>query len=156
MTLHRKILLLAVIGAAWLPALAAPAAAQRANPLREERCDVQARGAHEIETVAMPDLHVLEQTGRADRFAPALPSGAQAIVCLRTNIMPQPHDDEVIALGVPLILAEIGGQHRLGVLEASDGRYRYRMMEGRLAPEDERSIQARLEEYHSRLPDRHS
>ena len=155
MTFRMKIFLVAV-GAAWLPALAAPAAAQHANPLREERCDVQARGANQIETVEMPNLHVLEQTGRTDRFAPALPSGAQAIVCLRTGIMPQPHDDEVIALGVPLILAEIGGQHRLGVLEASDGRYRYRMMEGRLTPEDERAIQARLDEYHSRLPARHS
>lgn len=154
MTFGTKLLLAAAV--AWLPFLAAPAAAQRSNPLREDRCDVQAQRAYQVETVAVPSLHVLDQTGQADRFAPVLPSGAQAIVCLRTSIMPQAHDDEVIALGVPLVLAETGGQHRLGILEAREGRYRYRMMEGRLTPEEESTIQARLEEYHSRLPGRHS
>ena len=98
----------------------------------------------------MGDLHVLTLTA-ADRFAPALPSGTQAIVCVRNSIIPAAYDDKVLALGIPLIIAETARPHRLGVLEINDGRYRYRLMEGTLPAADQAAVQARLEEYRTRL-----
>jgi hypothetical protein len=102
-------------------ALAAPAGASADN-MREDRCDVQARAGHDLQTVEMRDLHVLTQTASAAQFAPALPSGAQAIVCVRNSIIPAAHDDKVLALGIPLIIAETTRPHRMGVLEINDGR----------------------------------
>jgi hypothetical protein len=131
-------------------ALAAPAGASADN-MREDRCDVQARAGHDLQTVEMRDLHVLTQTASAAQFAPALPSGAQAIVCVRNSIIPAAHDDKVLALGIPLIIAETTRPHRMGVLEINDGRYRYRLMEGTLPAADQAAVQARLEEYRARV-----
>ena len=136
----------AALGAAWL---AAQAPALAANRQYEERCDVQARSGRELQTVEMRDLHVLALTA-ADRFAPDLPSGTQAIVCLRGDITPAAYDDKVVALGVPLIISELNRPHRMGVLEISEGRYRFRMMQGTLPAEDQATVQARLQEYSAR------
>jgi hypothetical protein len=149
MNLRMKMLCIAALGAGST-ALGATAAAASPDRQIEERCDVQARAGHVLQTVAMRDLHVLALTA-ADRFEPALPSGAEAIVCLRSSITPAAHDDKVLALGIPLIIVELGRPHRLGVLEVSDGAFRFRMMEGSLPAADQAAVQARLEEYRSRI-----
>ena len=105
-----RMLTIAALGAAWL-ALQAPASA--ANRQFEERCDVQARSGRELQTIEMSELHVLALTA-ADRFQPTLPSGTQAIICLRSDIVPAAYDDKVTALGIPLIIVELGRPHRVG------------------------------------------
>ena len=150
MSLGRILPIAALAGAAWL-ALQAPAGA--ASRPFEERCDVQARSGRELQTIEMRDLHVLALTA-ADHFQPALPSGTQAIICLRNDIIPAAYDDKVTALGIPLIIVELGRPHRIGVLEVTDGSFRYRMMEGALPASDQNAVQARLEEYRSRIAPR--
>jgi hypothetical protein len=147
MNLRTKMLCIAALGAGSI-ALLAPASA--AGRQFEERCDVQARSGRVLETIEMRDLHVLALTA-GDRFAPSLPRGTQAIVCLRGSITPAAYDDKVIALGIPLIIAELGQPHRLGVLEVNDGAFRFRMMQGTLPAADQAAVQARLEEYRTRL-----
>src|SRR3954469_16882376 len=147
MNLRTKMLCIAALGAGSI-ALLAPASA--AGRQFEERCDVQARSGRVLETIEMRDLHVLALTA-GDRFAPSLPRGTQAIVCLRGSITPAAYDDKVIALGIPLIIAELGQPHRLGVLEVNDGAFRFRMMAGTLPAADQAAVQARLEEYRTRL-----
>jgi len=148
MNLRVKLLCIAAIGAGSMALQAA--AASGSDRQREDRCDVQARAGRVLQTIAMPDLHVLEQTSQGASFAPVLPRGAEAIVCLRTSITPAAHDDKVLALGIPLIIVELGRPHRMGVLEIADGAYRYRLAEGSLPPADQAAVQARLEEYRSR------
>jgi hypothetical protein len=147
MNLRMKSLCIAALGAA---SFAAPAFASGDARQIEERCDVQARSGRELQTIEMRDLHVLALTAN-DHFAPTLPSGTQAIVCLRSSITPAANDDKVLALGIPLIIVELGRPHRLGVLEVNDGAFRYRMMEGTLPAADQAAVQARLEEYRARF-----
>jgi hypothetical protein len=141
-----RFLPLAALGALAL----AGGAAATPDEQREDRCDVQARSGRALQTIQMNDLHVLAQTGSDARFAPDLPSGTQAIVCIRSSIIPAAHDDKVLALGVPLIIAETNRPHRLGVLEINEGRYRYRLMEGTLPAADQAAVQARLQEFSAR------
>lgn len=150
MNLRMKMLCIAAFGAGSM-ALYAPAAAG-SDRQREDRCDVQARSGHVLQTIEMRDLHVLEQTSDGASFAPSLPRGTEAIVCLRTSITPAAHDDKVLALGIPLIIVEVGRPHRMGVLEIADGAFRYRLTEGSLPAADQAAVQARLEEYRGRLP----
>ena len=147
MTPGFRFLPLAALG---LVALAGGAIATPDAP-REDRCDVQARSGRELQTIEMRDLHVIAQTASERQFAPSLPDGTQAIVCVRNSIIPAAHDDKVLALGIPLIIAETGRPHRLGVLEVNEGRYRYRLMEGSLPAADQAAVQARLQEYSARL-----
>ena len=147
MNLRMTMLCIAALGAGSI-ALLAPASA--AGRQFEERCDVQTRSGRVLETIEMRDLHVLGLTA-GDRCAPSLPRGTEAIVCLRGSITPAAYDDKVVALGIPLIIAELGRPHRLGVLEVNDGAFRFRMMEGTLPAADQAAVQARLEEYRTRL-----
>jgi hypothetical protein len=149
MNVRMKMLCVAALGAGSM-ALYAPAASG-SDLQREDRCDVQARSGHELQTIEMRNLHVLEQTSDGASFAPALPRGTEAIVCLRTSITPAAHDDKVLALGIPLIIVEVGRPHRMGVLEIAEGAYRYRMAEGSLPAADQAAVQARLEEYRGRI-----
>lgn len=150
MNLRLKMSCIAALGAGSM-ALWAPASAAGSDRQREDRCDVQARAGHVLQTIEMPDLHVLEQTGYGASFAPALPRGTEAIVCLRTSITPAAHDDKVLALGIPLIIVEVGRPHRMGVLEIADGSFRFRLTEGSLPAADQAAVQARLEEYRGRI-----
>ena len=146
-----KTILAAALGAASFALIAAPALAARSTTLQEERCDVQERVGSRVQTVDMPDLHVLEGTAREGRFAPDLPRGAGAIVCLRTSVMPAAHDDEAVATGLPLFLVEYGGrQRRTGVLEIQGGIYRFRLTEGRLAAEEQAAVATQLAEFQAR------
>jgi hypothetical protein len=130
-------------------ALCASAETTSADRLREDRCDVQARASHTLQTIPMRDLHVLEQTSHGGRFAPVLPFGTQAIICLRTSLTPAAHDDKVLALGFPLIIVEVG-RRRVGALEVSEGAYHYRMMQGSLLEAEQAQVDARLTEFLAR------
>lgn len=133
-------------------ASAAPAATDSQRPLRELRCDLMETAREgRMSTIEAPDLHVLQQTAAAGRFSVALPDGAAGILCARSNIMPAAHDDEVIVLGVPLFIAETGSPGRLGVLEIDQGRYRFRMLEGRLSADEQAAMDGRLDEFQRRL-----
>lgn len=145
-----KTVLAAAIGAASIALIGAPAFAARSTTLQEERCDVQERVGSRVQTIDMPDLHVLEQTAQPGRFAPDLPRGAGAIVCLRTSVMPAAHDDEAVGTGLPLFLVEYGRQRRTGILEIQGGIYRFRMTEGQLAADEQAAVATQLAEFQAR------
>ena len=150
MTLRLTALSLAALGGVFL-ASAAPAA-DSPRPLRELRCDLMATTREgRMSTVEAPNLHVLQQTALAGRFRPEIPEGTAGIMCGRSNILPAAHDDEVILLGVPLFIAETGSNGRLGVLEIDQGRYRFRMLEGRLSVDEQAAMDSRLDEFQRRL-----
>jgi hypothetical protein len=149
-TLRFTALSLAALGAAF--AFAAPAAADSPRPLRELRCDLmETTPQGRMSTIEAPDLHVLQQTAVAGRFRPEIPDGTAGIMCGRSSILPAAHDDEVIILGVPLFIAETGSGRRLGVLEIDQGRYRFRMLEGRLSADEQAAMNGRLDEFQRRL-----
>ena len=136
-------------------ALAAPAAATtHGGPLREMRCDLMDQYRGHTRTIEAPDIHVLDQTAAPGPFQPSMPTGIVGVMCARTSIVPAGYDDEVLALGLPFFIAETGSPGRLGVLEATAGQYRFRMIRGSLAAEEQSSIDQRLREYQSRLPAR--
>ena len=85
-----------------------------------------------LQTVQALDLHVLRDTARNGRFSPRLDQSVVSIMCSRNDILPAANDDEVVWLGMPLHIAEMGSPGRLGVLEITEGQYRFRMLEGRL------------------------
>ena len=102
-------------------------------------------------TLEAPGLRVLSQTAAEGRFQPAVPEGVSGIMCSRTSLVPGANDDEVLWLGMPLFIAEMGTPGRLGVLEINDGHYRYRMIEGQVAPEEQAMLDARLDEFQARF-----
>jgi hypothetical protein len=104
-----------------------------------------------IETVDAPELHVLDQTAGDGAFTPSLPEGAVSIGCGRSSIIPSPHDDEVLVFGLPFYIIDTSGDRRVGVLEISQGQYRYRMLEGEFSDAEESLVQARLNEFQDRL-----
>jgi hypothetical protein len=149
-TLRFTALSLAALGGLAL-ASAAPAAGSP-RPLRELRCDLmETQSGGRMTTIEAPDLHVLQQTAAAGRFSPEIPEGTSGILCGRSSILPAAHDDEVLILGVPLFIAETGSGGRLGVLEIDQGRYRFRMLEGRLTADEQTAINGRLDEFQRRI-----
>ncbi len=142
----------AALCAVGLVTLSAAAVATTTRPTREMRCDMMEEERGRLTTIEAPGLHVLDQTAQAGPFSPTIPAGIAGIMCARTSILPAMHDDEVIVLGLPLYIAEIGGRRRLGVLEIDNGQYRFRMLEGRLQAEEEPALQQRLSEFQARFP----
>ena len=102
-------------------------------------------------TIEAPDLHVLAQTAGGQNFAPAIPRGIAAISCGRTSVIPAAWDDQVLALGLPLFIAETGTRGRVGVLEIDNGRYRFRLIRGEMQPEEQAEIDARVQAYQARF-----
>ena len=149
MTLRLSLLSLAALGGAALIAMAPAAASQR--ELREIRCDMLEQDRGRMVTIEAPDLHVLAQTAEGRPFAPAIPRGIAAISCGRTSVVPAAWDDKVIALGLPLFIAESGSAARLGVLEIDNGRYRFRFLQGQARPEEQAMIDERIRLYQSRF-----
>ncbi len=150
MTLRLSLLSLAALGGATLIA-AAPAAANSQRELREIRCDMLEQDRGRMVTIEAPDLHVLAQTAEGRPFAPAIPRGIAAISCGRTSVIPAAWDDKVIALGLPLFIAESGSSARLGVLEIDNGRFRFRFLQGQARPEEQAMIDERIRLYQSRF-----
>ena len=127
-----------------------PAAAEEAN--RETLCRVMVGENGELRYADLPELRVLHGTEAQGRFAPELPGGATSITCGRTSVVPAPHDDEVLLLGIPFFIVD-ADEDRAGVLEIVNGRYRYRMLVGELQEEEIAALQARLNEFQTRLQD---
>jgi hypothetical protein len=149
-TLRFSLLPLAALGGATLIS-AIPAMATSQRPLTEIRCDTLEQNRGRLETIQAPDLHVLAQTADGQRFAPVIPPGTAGISCGRTSIIPAAWDDQVILLGVPLFIAELGSLRRLGVLEINNGQFRYRFIRGRAQPEEQAQIDERVQTYQSRF-----
>ena len=150
MTMRLSLLSLAAFAGATL-ATATPAAATPQRELREIRCDLLEQNRGQLLTVEAPDLHVLAQTAEGRRFEPTIPQGMAGISCGRTSVIPAAWDDQVLALGLPLFIAEIGTPGRLGVLEIDNGRYRYRVVHGQARPEEQAQIDERIQLYQSRF-----
>ena len=152
MSIDVRSLSLAALGAGALVATAASAATARSEELREIRCDVLENARGGVQTIEAPGLRVLRDTALEGRFAPGLGGSAASIMCSRNSIIPAANDDEVIWLGMPLHIAEMGSPGRLAVLEISEGRYRFRMLAGRLRDGEQPAIDARLAEFQARFP----
>ncbi len=150
MTMRLSLLSLAAVGGAALIATA-PATATPQRELREIRCDMLERDRGRLVTIEAPDLHVLDQTANGQRFAPAIPQGIVGISCGRNSVIPAAWDDQVLALGLPLFIAEAGTLGRVGVLEIDNGRYRFRFLQGTARPEEQAQIDERLQLYQSRF-----
>ena len=82
--------------------------------------------------------------------SPSLPARAQAIICYRNTIVPAENDDEVIALGMPLILAQADEEGRIATLEISGGQYRLRFIKGALNSGEQASVQSKLNLFQDR------
>jgi hypothetical protein len=145
-----SLLSLAALGGATLLATL-PATATPQRPLTEIRCDMLEQDRGQLVTIEAPDLHVLSQTANGQRFAPAIPRGIVGISCGRTSIIPAAWDDQVLALGLPLFIAEAGTPGRVGILEIDNGRYRYRLTRGAVQPEEQAQIDERIQAYQARF-----
>jgi hypothetical protein len=148
------VLSLALLCGAGIATLAAtPAASIPRQPaaLQEMRCRYIEDHHGQAITLEAPGLRVLEQTAQSGRFQPAVPAGVSSILCSRTSLIPAPNDDEVLWLGMPLFIAELGNPGRLGVLEINQGSYRFRMIEGRVRPEEQAQVDARLDQFQARF-----
>jgi len=150
MTLRHFSLSLAAALSGAVPAAAS--AADSPQPLHELRCHLlRAEGGRRMATIEAPNLRVLEQTAARGDFSAEIPRGTAAIMCGRSTILPAAHDDEVVLLGLPFFIAEAGSAGRLGVLEIDNGRYRFRMLEGRLRAGERSEVDARLAEFQHRF-----
>lgn len=150
MTLLKPLLSIAAFAGITLVATA-PAAATPQRELREVRCDLLEQQRGQLLTIEAPDLHVLAQTAEGRRFEPAIPRGMAGISCGRTSVIPAAWDDQVLALGLPLFIAETGTVGRVGVLEIDNGRYRFRLIRGEAQPEEQAQIDARIQTYQARF-----
>ena len=150
MTSFKSLLSCAAFAGAML-ATATPAAGTPQRELREIRCDLLEHNRGQLLTVEAPDLHVLAQTAGGQRFEPAIPQGMAGISCGRTSVIPAAWDDQVLALGLPLFIAETGTQGRVGVLEIDNGRYRFRLIRGQAQPEEQARIDAQVQTFQARF-----
>jgi len=130
---------------------ATPAAATSPRELREIRCNMLEQNRGQLLTIDAPDLHVLAQTANGQRFAPEIPRGIAGISCGRSSVIPAAWDDQVLALGLPLFIAEDSSLGRVGVLEIDNGRYRFRMIRGATRPEEQAQIDERVQTYQARF-----
>lgn len=142
---------LAALAMLSLGATGASAATARSAGLQELRCDTLEMDRGRVQTVMAPELRVLRDTARSGAFEPGLDDGVVSIMCSRNQLLPAANDDEVLWLGLPLHIAEMGSPGRLGVLELNAGRYRFRMLEGRLRDGEQAQIDARLAEFQARF-----
>jgi hypothetical protein len=147
--LRLSLLSLAALGGVTLAA-ATPAAATPQGELRELRCDMIEQHRGQVQTIEARDLHVLAQTANGQRFEPVIPQGIVAISCSRSSLVPASWDDQVLALGLPLFIAEMGTR-AYGVLEIDNGRYRYRLIRGEARPEEQAQIDERIQLFQARF-----
>ena len=150
MTLRMSLLSLAALSGVTVLA-AAPAAATSPRELREIRCDMLEQNRGRLITIEAPGLHVLAQTANGQRFEPASPRGIAGSSCGRSSGIPAAWDDQVLALGLPLFIAENSSVGRVGVLEIDNGRYRFRMIRGQAEPEEQAQIDERIQTYQARF-----
>ena len=130
---------------------APPPAGPSDADVREVDCRTMSQDEKgEVVALLLPDLHVLKDAALEGPYRLVLPPGVTALHCRRNSIVPAEHDDEVLALGLPLYLAEARAGGRAGVLEISSGQFRYRMVKGELLPDENELVQARLNQFQMR------
>lgn len=119
--------------------------------ISEAGCRVLVKGESGKPVVrAAPDLHVLLGAAAEGPFKPSLPPRTEAILCYRNTIVPAEHDDEVLALGLPLMLRESGEKGRIAYLEMVEGRFQYRFEKGDLSSEEQGFLQERINRFQNR------
>jgi hypothetical protein len=150
-TMRVSLLSLAALAGVTLVTSAPAAATTPQRELREIRCDYLEPSRGQLLTVEATDLHVLAQTADGRAFRPAVPQGMAGISCGRTSVIPAAWDDQVLALGLPLFIAETGTRGRVGVLEIDNGRYRFRLIRGEMQPEEQAQIDERIQAYQARF-----
>jgi len=69
------------------------------------------------------------------------------VMCARAALLPAVNDAEIVVAGFPFMIAEDPGD-RIGVLEISDGTFRFRMVQGELTAEEKMRLAPRLEAMH--------
>jgi hypothetical protein len=117
----------------------------------EHECRVMVKDeSGKLVVLNAPDLHVLRGAAAEGAFAPSLPPSSQAIICYRNTVVPAANDDEVLALGMPLILSQAGEEGRITTLEISSGQYRLRFIKGTLKPSEQASVQSKLNLFQDR------
>ena len=127
--------------------LTAARGAVTAAPVAEGACGViKPTADQQGELVAQPDLHPLTQAGQGRRFTIDAPAGSP-VMCARASLLPVVNDAELIVSGYPFMIAEDPGE-RIGVLEVSDGKFRFRMVQGALTAEEMKRLAPRLEDMH--------
>ena len=134
--------------ATTLVALAANSALAQTEP-QELACGRQLQDSSgQARLVTDPSLHILELT-RAEEFSPPPPplgTTLMAFFCLRSDIVPAANDWKIFQADAPfLILADIGGERRMLVLEMENGRLRARTPSFTLADSDRERLKAFLD-----------
>jgi len=133
------------IGVPLLLLLTAARGAVAPAPVAEGACGVVKPTADKQgEFVVQPDLHPLTQTGKGQRFTLDAPAGS-LVMCARATLLPLANDAEIVVGGFPFMIAEDPGE-RIGVLEFSDGEFRFRMIEGALTAAEQARLAPRLEQ----------
>ena len=128
--------------------LSAARGAVTTAPVAEGACGViKPTADQQGEFVAQPDLHVLAQTGSGQRFKLDDAPAGSFVMCARAAVLPVANDAELVLSGYPFMIAEDPGD-RIGVLEISDGKFRFRMVQGALTVTETRQLAPRLEEMH--------
>ena len=135
---------IAIVGAL----LALPVNAAQAQP-QELACGRQLEDSSgQARLVTDPSLHILELT-RAEEFSPPPPplgTTLMAFFCLRSDIVPAANDWKIFQAEAPfLILADIGGERRMLVLEMENGRLRVRTPSFSLTDGDRERVRAFLD-----------
>ena len=96
----------------------------------------------------MPSLHVLSATTGASAFTlpKDAPAKTEAIMCLRSTLIPAPDDFKVVLAGFPFFIGTLGepAKRRMLALEISDGRLQGRMVQGQLTARESEQLQERL------------
>jgi hypothetical protein len=142
--------LLLISLAASGPAEPAPSVPADAT-IVEHECRVMVKDElGKLVVLSAPELHVLRGAAAEGAFAPSLPPRSQTIICYRNTVVPAANDDEVLALGMPLILAQAGEEGRIATLEISAGQYRLRFIKGTLMPGEQASVQSKLNLFQDR------
>jgi hypothetical protein len=133
------------IGVPLLLLLTAARGAIATAPPAEGACGVIKPSADKQgEFVAQPDLHPLTQTGKGQRFTLDAPAGS-VVMCARAELLPVVNDAELLVAGFPFMIAEDPGE-RIGVLEFNEGRFGFRMVQGKLKAAEQKQLALRLED----------
>ena len=105
-----------------------------------------------MSTIEAPDLHVLAQTAAAGRFSPNIPEGdgGDHVRPHRASFRPR-MTTRSSPSACPCSSPKPARRGRLGVLEIDQGRYRFRMLEGRLSAEEQAAMDGRLDEFQRRF-----
>ena len=115
-----------------------------APPAAEGRCAIVRPDAQgQPNFTEAPDLHPLTQTGPGKNFTIPPATDGASVMCTRAELLPVVNDAEVLLAGYPFTIVEDPGE-RMGVLEYSDGKFSFRMMDGELKPAEEKLLATRL------------